>query len=360
MTLDTAHSREVYQGNSSATTFPFFFTVWDAAQVAVTVTDAAGASADVTAQCAITLTDGGGSVRYLHENAPLPDGWKLAITRNMPFTQGVDLVSASRFDPRVIEDALDQATAERQQLAERLARAVVVETTSSLTPEDLVQSLYAARDTAKAAGSAAGQSAAQAANSADEAGAAAGAATAEAGRAQAEADRAKNEAGRAAALTGLERTDRVDTESSTVVASATAVKTAYDAAVEASSAAREARATALAAQAAATQAAEAATASLKKTRTSTGDWTLTDLIPRKPVFVTIHHNNTGTSPAGAKLFVTSGSVDGQASRTAPAGYCLGHVNGSQSAWGTVLIPTERTVVIRVESINPGTVCRAYQ
>ena len=60
MTLDTAHSREVYQGNSSATTFPFFFTVWDAAQVAVTVTDAAGASADVTAQCAITLADNGG------------------------------------------------------------------------------------------------------------------------------------------------------------------------------------------------------------------------------------------------------------------------------------------------------------
>lgn len=191
MTLDTNNSKAVFQGNGTATVFPFDFKVWKNSQIVVTIADNDGTSMDVTANCSIALTESGGTVTYLKDGAPLPVGYTLAITRNMPFVQGVDLVSATRFDPQVIEDALDQATAERQQLAERLARAVVVETTSSLTPEDLVQSIYTARDEAKAAGTAAGQSAAQAATSADEAGAAAAAATAQADRAKAEADRAQ-------------------------------------------------------------------------------------------------------------------------------------------------------------------------
>ena len=166
MTLDTAHSKEIYQGNGSTTEFPFFFKVWDAAQIAVTVTDAAGSSVDVTTQCAIALNDGGGTVTYLSAGAPLPSGSTLAITRNMPFTQGVDLVSGSQFDPQVIEDALDQATAERQQVKEMLARAVILPSTSSETPQDVVQDIYTARDDAEAAAAAAATSEAAAASSA--------------------------------------------------------------------------------------------------------------------------------------------------------------------------------------------------
>lgn len=158
MTLDTAHSKEVYQGNGSTTEFPFFFKVWDAAQIAVTVTDAAGSSVDVTTQCAIALNDGGGSVGYLHAGAPLPVDATLAITRNMPFTQEVNLVSASRFDPQVIEDALDQATAERQQVKEMLGRAVILPSTSDDTPQEVVQDIYTARDDAEAAAAAAAAS----------------------------------------------------------------------------------------------------------------------------------------------------------------------------------------------------------
>lgn len=155
MTLDSKLSKAVYQGNDSTTVFPFAFKVWDSSQIAVTVTDAAGVSTDVTSNCTVTLTSSGGSVAYPKSGSPLPSGAKLAITRNMPFTQGINLTTASRFDPQVLEDGLDQATAERQQILEQMARAVILPPTSSESPEDVVQSIYASRDAAAASASAA-------------------------------------------------------------------------------------------------------------------------------------------------------------------------------------------------------------
>ena len=124
MSLSFDVSRAVYAGNGTATSFPFAFRVWSAAQLRVVLEDPSGQEQeadDWTAQ----LTSGGGTVDYLHHGAPLPVGWKLSIVRNMPFTQGVDLISGTRFDPQVIEDALDKATAERQQLLEMVRRAVL-------------------------------------------------------------------------------------------------------------------------------------------------------------------------------------------------------------------------------------------
>ena len=121
---------------------------------------------DVTAQCSISLTESGGSVVYLREGSPLPAGAVLSITRDMPFVQEVDLVSASRFDPQVIEDALDQAAAERQQLREGLSRAVKLSATSATTPEDMVEDIFDARDQAEQSATGAAASATAAADSA--------------------------------------------------------------------------------------------------------------------------------------------------------------------------------------------------
>ncbi|MEG6594192.1 hypothetical protein V6C16_14665 [Desulfovibrio sp. 1188_IL3213] len=148
MTMPYSPSRAVYEGNNAATRFPFFFRVWDASQLVVTLTSPKGVTSEAAGWTA-DLDTAGGEIAYLHENAPLPDGWKLAITRNMPFTQEVNLVSASRFDPQVIEDALDQAAAERQQTLEMMRRAVILPATSSETPQDVVQAVYTARDDAQ-------------------------------------------------------------------------------------------------------------------------------------------------------------------------------------------------------------------
>ena len=86
--------------------------------------------------------------------------------RNVPFAQGIDLISASRFDPEVIEDGLDQATAELQQLNEKLARAVIMPATSDKSPEEVVASIYSSRDAAAQSATAAAHSVTAAAASA--------------------------------------------------------------------------------------------------------------------------------------------------------------------------------------------------
>ena len=214
MTMPYSPSRAVYEGNDAATRFPFSFKVWDASQLVVTLTSPDGATTEASGWTA-DIGASGGEIVYLHEAAPLPAGWKLAVTRNMPFTQEVNLVSASRFDPQVIEDALDQATAERQQTLEMMRRAVILPATSDKSPQDMVLEVYAARDDAQSASSAAhaaktaaGQSAAQAAASAAGASAAVAAAAATAViAATAQADRAQGAANVAQAAAGTAADD---------------------------------------------------------------------------------------------------------------------------------------------------------
>ena len=145
MTLETTVSKAVYTGNGATTEFPFSFKVWEKDQILVSVTDAQGYVQE-TGEYSVALSAGGGTVSYLHEGAPLPMGWKLALTRDMPFTQEDDYITGTRFDPEVIETALDKATAERQQLLEQLQRAVILPPTSDETPEDMAHELLRARD----------------------------------------------------------------------------------------------------------------------------------------------------------------------------------------------------------------------
>ena len=115
------------------------------------------------------LDDNGGSVTYLHDGAPLPAGWKLAITRDMPFEQQIDLVSGTRFDAEVIETGLDRATAERQQLLEQLQRAVILPPTSDEDPVMMAEQLLQAEKSARASAAAARESGSAAAACASQA-----------------------------------------------------------------------------------------------------------------------------------------------------------------------------------------------
>lgn len=161
MTLPYSPSRAVYEGNGAATSFPFAFKVWNTDQLNISVTSPKEETSPAQGWTA-SIGESGGTVTYLHNGAPLPAGWRLAIVRNMPFAQGIDLISASRFDPQVIEDGLDQATAELQQLNEKLARAVIMPATSDKSPEEVVASVYSSRDAAAQSATAAAHSAAAA------------------------------------------------------------------------------------------------------------------------------------------------------------------------------------------------------
>lgn len=150
--LESNLAKELYVGNGVTTRFPFHFKVWETSQLEVTVQDADGKYGVVTGWSA-TLTDTGGTVTYETEQGPLPEGWKLAITRTMPFTQDVDLITGTRFDPAVIEERLDRDCAERQELREKIERAIVFSATAEKIPSaeqyiEQMQDSFAARDEA--------------------------------------------------------------------------------------------------------------------------------------------------------------------------------------------------------------------
>ncbi len=137
-------SKAVFNGNGVATQFPFSFKVWDASQLIVTIIDPHGVES-VVISWSLTLTDDGGTLTYLHDGKPLEESYTLVILRNMPFTQGVDLITGTRFDPQVIETALDKATAERQQLFEAIERSVKISPASSITADELLSEIFEAR-----------------------------------------------------------------------------------------------------------------------------------------------------------------------------------------------------------------------
>lgn len=132
MTIASAVSKVTLNGNGSTTSFPFGFKVWKAADLEVSITDASGVVSVVTNWGVALNPSGGGTVAYPTSGPPLPTGHKITIARSMDFLQDVDLVSGTRWDPEVVETALDRATAERQQLKEKLDRAVTVDVASSL------------------------------------------------------------------------------------------------------------------------------------------------------------------------------------------------------------------------------------
>lgn len=189
MSLPYNTSRALFEGNGVAVRFPFTFKVWNTTQLRLLVEDPVGVAHEAQAE-AVELQDSGGVVTYRREGQPLPSGWKLVVLRNMPFTQGVDLLSGTRFDPQVIEEQMDQATAERQQLREEVGRAIKVPPSSDNPPEFFADKIFEARDQAAA-------SAAAAEDCAQRAEAQVGLAAAEVARAAAEADRAAAEVARA-------------------------------------------------------------------------------------------------------------------------------------------------------------------
>lgn len=129
MTLDSSLSRAIFKGNGIATEFPFYFKVWDKEQVEVTIAKEDGKEETVIPD-SVLLNETGGTVIYRYMGSALPVGYTLVITRAMPFIQQDRYITGTRIDPHVFEEALDVACAERQELLEKIRRAVLAPVTS--------------------------------------------------------------------------------------------------------------------------------------------------------------------------------------------------------------------------------------
>ena len=142
MTIESNILKNVFQGNGVTVRFPFDFKIWEENQISITIEDSQGfTSAKEPDKVTISENGNGEVVLYLdsENKIPYPEGYKIAITRNMPFLQKSDYINGTRINTEVFEDDLDKAAAERQQLLEVLRRAVMVSATSDKTPEEILQ-----------------------------------------------------------------------------------------------------------------------------------------------------------------------------------------------------------------------------
>ena len=173
MTITANLSTVTLNGNGVATSFPFNFWVPDASALQCWITDSAGLLSQTT-DFTVALTESGGTVAYpASGGAALPAGAKITIMRNMPFTQQTDFVNATSFHAEVVEDALDNLTAQAQQIAEAVGRAVKVPISSTVDPENLIAKLEADAATASTSAQTATTQAQAAAQSATDAAASA-------------------------------------------------------------------------------------------------------------------------------------------------------------------------------------------
>jgi hypothetical protein len=119
-----------YIGAGTLATFPFTFKVFSASDievVQVVVSTGAQTTLTLTTEYTVALngnqnTNPGGSITLVAGN--LPTGTNLVITSNVPNLQPTDLTNQGGFYPEVINDSLDRATIQIQQLNDTAQNAV--------------------------------------------------------------------------------------------------------------------------------------------------------------------------------------------------------------------------------------------
>lgn len=137
MTVQNMTVKNVYEGNGSATVFPYTFVLSpeDGEHVGVYVTDENEFSRRVTN---FTVDTKAKTVKYPIGGVPLPAGKRLTLRREIPAQQELNLENQGAFFAEDIEGELDRIVMMIQQLAETLRRAIVVDMASTQKPQDLL------------------------------------------------------------------------------------------------------------------------------------------------------------------------------------------------------------------------------
>ena len=168
MTIASQTTAETMLGDGENREFPFTFQAWEG-EIRVVLTDPQNLNLDVTGLADIQIANDspGGVVTYPAADgaAPLPAGWKLTVLRDMDFLQPVRLVNAARYDPVVMEQALDRLAATDQQLKEQSERALSVAIGAATIPQEVLDQVFEAKKDAVQAAGQAGASADAAAQS---------------------------------------------------------------------------------------------------------------------------------------------------------------------------------------------------
>ncbi len=156
--------------NGVLTSFPFTFKCFSSDDVRVVFTSTSAVESDLTLTSDYTISlnadqnaSPGGTVETLTAYAT---GEKITVVSDVDFLQETDIQNQGGFYPEVIENAIDKVTMLVQQVQEQVDRAVKVDVSSELEPEDYLTQASAAATSAAASASAASASASSASGSA--------------------------------------------------------------------------------------------------------------------------------------------------------------------------------------------------
>jgi hypothetical protein len=130
MTISSTTRFAGYEGTGTVSTFAFGFKVFAGSDLSVTVINQVTETAtELVFGTGFTVTlnanqesNPGGTVTLTSGN--LPVSWKIAITSDVPYLQPVTLTNNGGFYPEVINDALDRATIQIQQINFATFRAI--------------------------------------------------------------------------------------------------------------------------------------------------------------------------------------------------------------------------------------------
>ena len=126
----TSRKAGPYPGNGVARDFSFNFKIFSTDELRVSVTNAAGAEQVLVFNNDYTVAlnpdqdaDAGGVVTL---NRALASGSRLVILSDVVMLQPIDMTNQGGFYPDVVNEGLDRATAQVQQLSERMGRSITV------------------------------------------------------------------------------------------------------------------------------------------------------------------------------------------------------------------------------------------
>lgn len=129
-------------GTGVQTTWPFTFKIFAATDIAVTIVNSSGIETLLTYNVDYSVsvnanqdTSPGGTVTYPISGTPLPVGSRLVIIGDIDYDQPLDLPSGGNFSPLALENQLDRATMQIQQLKEGLDRALTLPVAASGSTE---------------------------------------------------------------------------------------------------------------------------------------------------------------------------------------------------------------------------------
>jgi len=140
LTVSNTVRKNIYILNNSTTVFSYTFALLSTSDLHVYLATGVDSSVQTEITSGFTINTTSKTVTYANA-ANYSSDYKLVLLRTTPLTQSLDLVNQGSFYAQDIENSLDKLTEIAQEHEEMLDRSVIVPVSSSVNPNDLLNTI---------------------------------------------------------------------------------------------------------------------------------------------------------------------------------------------------------------------------